>query len=124
MLNQDNLKKCEFLLRHYGPYCQLIMLLEETSELQQATCKIIREGGVEPVCTGNFREELTDTIIMIEQAIMMFGISKDEINLRAMEKLKRAIKRSGDYYGVSNKADYSSEAEDKEKFPADNEGRK
>lgn len=122
MLNIQNQMLCCFVLNTYGPAHQLIKLNEEMAELNQEACKILlSEGPIRP--TEHFREELADVAVMLQQAIMMFGISKDEINLRAMEKLKRAIKRSGDYYGVSNKADYPSEAEDKEKFPADNEGR-
>ena len=123
MLNFKNKQLCDYILRQWSHWGQLMMLLEEMAELAKATCKIMRQTGERPVCTENFREELADVVVMIEQCKMMFDISDWEINQRASEKLERAIKRNEVSHNEATtvEAGYPGEAPDEEKLPADNE---
>ena len=44
MLNQENTEKCRRILNRYGYRSQMLMVIEECSELQKATCKMLRNG--------------------------------------------------------------------------------
>ena len=125
MLNFKNTQLCHYILQKWSHWGQLMMLLEEMAELAKATCKIMRQTGHRPVCTENFREELADVVVMIEQCKMMFDISDWEINQRASEKLERAIKRNEVSHNeaAAVEAGYPGEATDEEKLPADIESR-
>ena len=43
MLNQENTQKCRKILDRYGYRPQMLMVIEECSELQKATCKISKK---------------------------------------------------------------------------------
>ena len=92
MLNQENLDKCIEVLNKYGYRLQTLMVIEECSELQQAACKLLR-GEPTPASQENFKEEIVDVIVMTAQAVMMSGMSAEEINRRAQEKLDRTLAR-------------------------------
>ena len=97
MLNQENREKCRRVLNRFGYRPQMMMVIEECSELQKATCKLLRKStpatltndGTPPL--WNFREEIVDVIVMVTQAVMMSGMSTEEINRRAQEKLDRTL---------------------------------
>lgn len=72
-------------IRHYGVNNQLIVSLEELAELQKEICKFLRGENNR----DHLIEELVDTQIMIEQLIEIFEISRDEIFVNRMRKLKR-----------------------------------
>lgn len=56
----------------YGDESQIMMMLEEMSELQKELCKSLRGYKV----TGKIAEEIADVEIMLEQMKMIFGIEK------------------------------------------------
>lgn len=93
MLNQENVQKCRQVLNKYGYQPQLLMVVEECSELQKAVCKLLRNGTTLVSHSENFKEEIVDVLVMATQAVMMSGMSAEEINRRAQEKLDRTLAR-------------------------------
>lgn len=72
-------------IRHYGVNNQLIVALEELSELQKEICKFQRgENNREHLI-----EELVDCQIMLDQLIRIFEVTRDEIFINRMRKLLR-----------------------------------
>ena len=90
MLDVNNRELCMILVERYGKKLQLIVAMEEMSELTKEICKMLRKGNTE--CTEEFKEELADVLVMMEQCRLMFGISQYEINDRANKKLNRAVR--------------------------------
>ena len=86
MLNKENKLRCTKVINIYPKDHQLLMLMEELSELIQATSKLIRYGETEP-----FLEEFADVEVMLEQMRQMYHIDAEEINKRAEKKLYRAL---------------------------------
>lgn len=74
----------------YGDTAQMIVALEELSELQKEICKILRGGTY----FSHLAEEIADVSIMLEQLCLMFGIHTqvdkfmDTKVLRLDERLK------------------------------------
>lgn len=70
---------------------QVIVAIEELSELQKELCKALR-------CKVNFdniTEEIADVEIMLEQMKIYFGINEDEIEGMKKLKIKRTKERLG-----------------------------
>ena len=99
MLNEENKERCRRIIDHYGYRPQLGMVIEECSELIQATAKVLRNCPLrcEPALRNpeNFKEELADVAAMLEQARQMANISEAEINSRVEKKLEKVIARFG-----------------------------
>lgn len=93
MLDENNRVSCFQLLDRHGFRHQLLILVEELAELEKEACKMLRAGFVTGACTEEFAEELADVVVMIEQAKIMFSITDEEINMRARNKLMRALAR-------------------------------
>lgn len=93
MLNQENTEKCRRILNRYGYRPQMLMVIEECSELQKATCKMLRNGTVATPPSENFKEEIVDCIVMLTQAVMMAGLSTGEINTMAQAKLDKVLNK-------------------------------
>lgn len=89
MLNQENREKCRRVLNQFGYRHQALILVEECAELQQAVCKLFRSETTLMSQSENFKEEIVDVIVMATQAVMMSGMSAEEINRRAKEKLDK-----------------------------------
>lgn len=93
-LHRGNKERCEKILFRYGNRPQLGMVIEECSELIQATSKMLRKGTIVEGCfSENFKEELADVVAMCEQARQMCGMSDDELNRRVAMKLDKVIAR-------------------------------
>ena len=56
----------------YGDRMQMTVAVEELSECQKEICKILRGGEN----FDSLSEEIADTIIMLEQMIMMFNLEE------------------------------------------------
>lgn len=94
MLSRLNQEKCYELLNIYGPWPQLMMVIEECSELQKECCKMFRQRESNAfVPTQGVVEELVDVIVMCEKLRLMCGLG-DEIDELAGRKLKRAVERT------------------------------
>lgn len=96
ILNQENREKCQKVIEKYGFFPQTRQVAEECCELALASLKMIRTQT--PVVMKkhtpplrNFREELVDVIVMATQAVMMTGMTEDEINEMAGAKLDEAL---------------------------------
>lgn len=89
MLNEENKKLCWEVLSKFGIANQMDMVIEECAELQKAVCKLFRSETEKHF--ENFIEELVDVIVVCQQMLLNLGISMDEVNRRAKEKLERAL---------------------------------
>lgn len=93
MLNKQNCELCWQVLSRYGCEHQMGMVIEECAELQKAVCKIQRDNGhITDAHDENFREELVDVLVMLQQMFLVLKMSKDDIETRAKAKLERALK--------------------------------
>ena len=94
MLNTENKELCYQLLQRYGTKAQMMMAIEECSELQKAICKNLRKNRnyLTTDVDENTLEELVDVIVMCEQLRLMACIDMGGINARAKFKLERALK--------------------------------
>ena len=94
MLNQENIDKCGMIMNYSTLRLQLLILIEELAELQQAATKMLRNAGVmEPKPTENFYEEIVDVYVMLQQMQEYYGFTDIGINVSASRKLDRAIVR-------------------------------
>lgn len=68
---------------------QLIVAIEELSELQKELCKALRgKANIE-----NITEEIADSLLMIEQIKLYFNIDTKQINDILDAKIKRTKER-------------------------------
>lgn len=86
----DMKETCSNLIHKYGNN-QLIVAIEELSELQKELCKFFRDK----FNINNIIEELADVIIMLEQVKIYFGITDDRLNKEIEFKINRTKERLG-----------------------------
>ena len=91
MLSDENKKLCWEVLSKYGIEHQYYKIIEECSELQEATSHILQNRDFDRM--ENFREELVDVIVMCQQMLMVTGMQTEEVNRRAKAKLLRALNK-------------------------------
>lgn len=72
----------------WGSHNQLVVAIEEMSELQKEICKFFRHEGNHK----HLAEEVADTLIMLEQVVLMFDIEAD-VEKFMQEKVERLIGR-------------------------------
>lgn len=77
------------LIEKYGEK-QLVVAIEELSELQKEICKYIRDGKIEK---KHIIEEIADVLIMIDQLIVYFDISNSDVENGKKFKLERTRMR-------------------------------
>ena len=88
----DTYKKA---IETYGEKAQNLMAIEEMSELTKEICKDFR-GKLN---REHLIEEIIDVIITIDQLIMMYEISKEEIVsmcIRKINRLKERLEKQND----------------------------
>lgn len=79
----------------YGEKAQKLMAIEEMSELTKEICKDFREK----LNRENLIEEMADVLIMLDQMLLMYKISGDEIQQmreRKIERLKGRMDKAND----------------------------
>ena len=79
----------------YGTRAQKLMAIEEMSELTKEICKDFREK----LNRENLIEEMADVLIMLDQMLLMYKISGDEIQQmreRKIERLKGRMDKAND----------------------------
>ena len=87
IIEEENRKLYKLALEKFGEEKQIIMCLEEMSELQKELCKILRyEGAFKN--RNEIAEEIADVLIMLEQVADIFIIN-GKVNSYKREKLKR-----------------------------------
>lgn len=76
------------LINKYGGK-QLVVAVEELSELQKEICKSLRGKDNKK----NLIEEMADVYIMLDQLKIYYNISDDELNNKIIDKNERTIER-------------------------------
>lgn len=95
MTNQDLIKIYKQAIKTYGKKAQKLMAIEEMSELTKEICKDFR-GKLD---REHLIEEMADVTITIDQLIMMYEISKEEIVsmcIRKINRLKERLEKQND----------------------------
>ena len=89
MLNELQKSVIENALDKWGSMSELVVTIEELSELQKEVTKQIRnEGKME-----NLVEEMADVYIVMEYLKMILAITDDDINREVEKKLNRLENR-------------------------------
>ena len=87
-IEMDKIDLYEKLLKEYGDK-QIVVAIEELSELQKELCKHLRgKTNIQ-----NLLEEIADVKIMLEQICLYFELDDFNINYVMNEKLKRTQER-------------------------------
>ena len=81
-------KTLEMALETFGGRMQIVVAIEEASELQKELCKSLRGRAT----VANIAEEIADVQIMLEQMIMLFEC-QNSVEMFRQEKLQRLEKR-------------------------------
>ena len=73
----------------YGSALQIVVMMEEMSELQKELCKYLRSK----YSPANIAEEIADVEIMLEQMKMLFCCADDvhDVRRRKVERLKERL---------------------------------
>lgn len=79
-------------LSHYGGNMQMIVAIEEMSELIKELCKVFR--GSEN--SAHIAEEIADVRIMLDQMEIFFDCNK-QVEIIESEKLQRLVERMKRY---------------------------
>lgn len=81
----------EDALVKWGRHNQLVVAIEEMSELQKEICKFFRHEGD----NKDLVEEVADVSIMLEQILFMFDIEDDvkKVMEEKVQRLKRRISK-------------------------------
>lgn len=73
----------------YGEKAQKLMAIEEMSELTKEICKDFR-GKLN---RENLIEEMADVLIMLDQMLILYKISGEEVGLMRIKKVERLKER-------------------------------
>lgn len=73
----------------YGEKAQKLMAIEEMSELTKEICKDFR-GELN---RENLIEEMADVLIMLDQMLILYKISGEEVGLMRIKKVERLKER-------------------------------
>lgn len=106
----------ESIANYYGYEKQSSQLIEEMAELTQAICKYkrkygddYREGLNGSKERRNMIEEISDTLIMLEQIIYLLDIKESEVAYVMRVKIHRQLKRINDDMEQRKKVQYHGE---------------
>lgn len=78
------------LFEKYGTK-QIVVAIEEMSELQKELCKMLRKDNADNI--EHIKEEIADVSIMLNQLIYYFKIDKNDLLKIKTEKLNRTKER-------------------------------
>ena len=81
-------EKCKAIANHYGKESQVLIAIEEMSELTKELCKYFRRYNRR----NEIIEEIADAKIMLEQLTELFN-AEEEVSNMVDYKLKRQIRR-------------------------------
>lgn len=86
-------KDYQTFIDRYGINSQLLMCIEEMSELTKELCKFNRykDTDKEPQILNNIKEEIADVLNMTEELSYYFGA--EEIEKIRKSKIERALKK-------------------------------
>lgn len=86
-MTKENLHE---IINHYGRTAQKMKAIEELTELQEV---IIKEMNGKEVYPKRIQEEIADVHIMLNQLLLIYGISDSAIDAEVGRKMKRTIER-------------------------------
>lgn len=87
-MKSHQIETCKSIANHYGKDHQVLIAIEEMSELTKELCKYFRRYDRKK----EIIEEVADAQIMLEQLIELFGIN-NEVDRMIDYKLNRQIRR-------------------------------
>ncbi len=87
-MKSNQIETCKSIANHYGKEHQVLIAIEEMSELTKELCKYFRRYDRKK----EIIEEVADAQIMLEQLIELFGIDC-EVDRMVDYKLNRQIRR-------------------------------
>lgn len=87
-MKSHQIETCRSIANHYGKEHQVLIAIEEMSELTKELCKYFRRFDRKKEIV----EEVADAQIMLEQLIELFGIEGD-VDKMVDYKLNRQIRR-------------------------------
>lgn len=87
-MKSHQIETCKSIANHYGREHQVLIAIEEMSELTKELCKYFRRYDRKKEIV----EEVADAQIMLEQLIELFGIEGD-VDKMIDYKLNRQIRR-------------------------------
>lgn len=82
-------------IKTYGEHAQKLMAIEEMSELTKEICKDFRWK----LDREHLIEEMADVLIMLDQMLILYKISGEEVGLmriKKVERLKERLKKQND----------------------------
>lgn len=85
----DRKKAYALMAFYFGSRNQMVVAIEEMSELQKELAKFLRGKGRYKAVV----EELADAMVMLEQIKCIFAVSDDELEKAMNEKVMRTLKR-------------------------------
>ena len=93
---QENIE----ILKRHGIKKQMIIWVEELSELTKVICKWSRaydelEGDITPQLLSDFHDEITDVTISLDQIKYAIGFMEDALMKKYEEKVNRQNRRDG-----------------------------
>jgi NTP pyrophosphatase (non-canonical NTP hydrolase) len=90
-MRKDFIEVYKMFIDNYGIDSQMLMCIEEMSELTKELCKINRYKGTdkEKQILDNIREEIADVLNMAEQLEYYFG--EEEVERVRKEKIDRFL---------------------------------
>lgn len=87
-MKSEQIENCKIIANHYGKEHQVLIAIEEMSELTKELCKYFRRYDR----TKEITEEMADAFIMLEQLKELFGNS-EQVSKVIDYKLNRQLKR-------------------------------
>ncbi len=93
MNQKDRNEAYMIFIEQWGSTAQMIMVIEETAELQKEVTKYLR--GREN--KAEILEEIADVEIMLEQLKFMFDIKQSLIDEQKERKINRALSKINNY---------------------------
>ena len=87
-MKSNQIETCKSIANHYGKEHQVLIAIEEMSELTKELCKYFRRYDRKK----EIIEEVADAQIMLEQLIELFDIN-NEVDRMVDYKLNRQIRR-------------------------------
>ena len=76
-------------IKTYGEHAQKLMAIEEMSELTKEICKGFRWK----LDREHLIEEMADVLIMLDQMLILYKISGEEVGLMRIKKVERLKER-------------------------------
>ena len=92
MTYQETIDTYKKAIKTYGEKAQKLMAIEEMSELTKEICKDFR-GQLN---REHLIEEMADVLIMLDQMLLLYKISGEEVGLMRIKKVERLKERMED----------------------------